>query len=110
MFGLKNIQISAINSVFEQYKTIDRVVLYGSRAKGNYKNGSDIDLTILEQGMSYRDVLRIESLLDDLLLPYKIDLSLYRHIKHPDLIKHIEKSGKIFYHKKKDPIHAEIGL
>lgn len=88
-----------INQCFAQYSSISKVVLYGSRAKGNYKNGSDIDLTIIDQGLSFSELLQIENKLDDLLLPYKIDLSLKRQISNPDLIEHIEHVGEVFYEK-----------
>ena len=73
------------------------VVLYGSRAKGNFTPGSDIDLTIIESGLSLHDLLRIENQLDDLLLPYTIDLSLYRLLDHPGLVEHIRRVGIPFY-------------
>lgn len=96
-FGLKQEHIDMINQCFSQYSSVLKVVLYGSRAKGNYKNGSDIDLTIIDQGLSFSELLQIENKLDDLLLPYKIDLSLKRQISNPDLIEHIERVGAIFY-------------
>jgi predicted nucleotidyltransferase len=97
MFGLKDSQILALNALFSRYHSIDKVILYGSRAKGNYKNGSDIDLTILDHHMNHTELLRLETEMDDLLLPYKIDLSLFRQIDNPNLIDHIEKVGKLFY-------------
>jgi predicted nucleotidyltransferase len=45
-FGLKPSTIECINQVFAQYPEIEQAVLYGSRAKGNYRRGSDIDLTV----------------------------------------------------------------
>ena len=98
MFGLKEQQIEAIQSCFRQYEGIEQVVIYGSRAKGNYKRGSDIDLTILGN-LSFSQLLKLENELDDLLLPYIIDLSLKSDISNPDLLNHIEKVGKIFYDK-----------
>jgi predicted nucleotidyltransferase len=96
-YGLKNETIDAIKAVFSQVPTIQKVVLYGSRAKGNFTPGSDIDLTIIEDGLSLHDVLRLENQLDDLLLPYTIDLSLYRLLAHPELIEHIRRVGVPFY-------------
>ena len=98
-FGLKQEHIDMINQCFAQYSSVLKVVLYGSRAKGNYKNGSDIDLTIIDKDLSFSELLQIENKLDDLLLPYKIDLSLKRQISNPDLIEHIERVGEIFYEK-----------
>ncbi|MBE9465770.1 nucleotidyltransferase domain-containing protein [Dyadobacter subterraneus] len=98
-FGLKQEHIDMINQCFAQYSSVLKVVVYGSRAKGNYKNGSDIDLTIIDQGLSFSELLQIENKLDDLLLPYKIDLSLKRQISNSDLIEHIERVGEVFYEK-----------
>lgn len=99
MFGLKQKHIELINNCFAQYQNIEQVIVYGSRAKGNYKNGSDIDLTIIGE-LDYSQLMKIETELDDLLLPYKIDLSLKHQISNPDLIDHIERIGKVFYQSK----------
>lgn len=75
-------------------------ILYGSRVRGNYKNGPDIDLT-LRGGMDLRlNVLyKIMDELDDLLLPYIIDLSIFNTIGDPDVIEHIQRVGVTFYDK-----------
>ena len=96
-FGLKKEDIDKINYVFASYNGIDSVIIYGSRAKGNFKVGSDIDLTIIENSMSFPKFLEIENTLDDLLLPYKIDLSLKRKITNIDLLAHIDRVGKLSY-------------
>ena len=98
-YGLKEEVIEKINGIFAKYEAVEAVVLYGSRAKGNYKNGSDIDLTIKGNGLDLRYLNRISLDLDDLLLPYTFDLSIYAYLKNPDLIEHIERVGKIFYKK-----------
>ena len=96
-FGLKPESITKINAVFYSYPQIRQVILYGSRAKGTQRNGSDIDLTIQGEDVTLAQLLKIENELDELLLPYKIDLSLYHHIDNPDLIEHIRRIGKVFY-------------
>ncbi len=96
-FGLKKTTIDGINGVFSRYLNIEKVVIYGSRAKGNYRNGSDIDLTLFGKDLTYEQLNRIETELDDLLLPYSIDLSLFEHIDATDLIHHINRVGKLFY-------------
>jgi uncharacterized protein len=96
-FGLKQEHINAINNVFSQYHEIKQVIVYGSRAKGNYRVGSDIDLTIIEEDLSFSALLEIENELDDLLLPYKIDLSLKKNISNPELIEHLNRVGVVFY-------------
>lgn len=99
MFGLKDIHIKKIHAVLTNYKAIDKAILYGSRAKGNYRIGSDIDLSLVGCGLELNMLLKIENELDDLLLPYKIDLSLHHTIENPDLIEHINRVGIIFYKK-----------
>jgi predicted nucleotidyltransferase len=97
-YGLKNSTIESIMAVFASFPEIGKVVLYGSRAKGNYKPGSDIDLTFYGDRINTLILNKISLALDDLLLPYTFDLSVYSHIDNPDLIDHIQRAGVIFYH------------
>ncbi len=96
-FGLKELTIEQINNIFSQYPEVEKVILYGSRAKGNYKNGSDIDLTLKGKDLSLSIIHKIDNDLDDLLLPYTFDLSIFKHIDNPDLIDHIKRVGVVFY-------------
>jgi predicted nucleotidyltransferase len=99
--GLKQGVIQKIQDVFSKYPEITEVVLYGSRAKGSYKYNSDIDLTLKGNDLNLTFQQKIELELDDLLLPYKIDLSIFESISNLDLIDHINRVGKIFYSKQK---------
>ena len=96
-FGLKESTIQQINAVFSCYPDIEKAVIYGSRAKGNYRNGSDIDITLFGENLTYEQLNRIETQLDNLLLIYTIDLSLFKYIDAPDLIEHIKRVGQVFY-------------
>ena len=99
-FGLKETTIQTICDGFAHYPQVAKAMLYGSRAKGNYKNGSDIDLT-LHGGvdLTLNVLYRIMDELDDLLLPYTIDLSIFRDISDPDVVDHIQRVGVTFYEK-----------
>lgn len=99
-FGLKEGTIAEINHIFCQYQNIEKVILYGSRAKGNYKQGSDIDLTLIGENITYNQLWEIENKIDDLLLPYIIDLSIFNAIDNSHLIEHIQRVGVIFYDRK----------
>lgn len=99
MYGLKDINIKKIQSVFAKYSHIEKAILYGSRAMENYRNGSDIDLTLEGENLNLSTLLKIENELDDLLLPYEIDLSLFHKIENPQLKEHINRVGKVFYEK-----------
>ena len=96
-YGLKEEVVARINSIFAAQPDIERVILYGSRAMGNYRDASDIDLTLVGERLSLEQLLRIENDLDDLMLPYKIDLSVFHALDNPDLIDHIRRVGTQFY-------------
>jgi len=98
-YGLKNQTIEKINQIFARYRQVEKVILYGSRAKGNHKKGSDIDLTLIGENLNLQLLNKISLDLDDLLLPYKIDLSIYDQISNSDLIDHISRVKIIFYKK-----------
>lgn len=99
LFGLEDNNIEEIRAVFRKFLTIDAVILYGSRAKGNFKTGSDIDITLIGENLSYKDLVNISLEVDDLLLPYEFDLSIYNDIESEDLIRHIKRIGVEFYRK-----------
>ena len=104
-FGLTEQTIEKIGGVLAQHPQVEKAVLYGSRAKGNFKNGSDIDLTLQGNGLSFDELLKIMGELDDLLLPYMIDLSIFHQLTHQDLIEHIQRVGKVFY--ERTPVAAK---
>lgn len=97
VFGLPAAAIAQLRAVFAGWPAISRVLLYGSRAKGNYRPGSDIDLTIEADGLSLVQLLAIENQIDDLLLPWMVDLSLREQIENPSLLEHIARVGVPFY-------------
>lgn len=98
-FGLKLSTINQIQQVFKRHPEIEQVLLYGSRAKGNYRNGSDIDLTLIGDRLNYKQLNRIETEIDELLLPYSLDLSILAHIDNSELLSHIQRVGLVFYSK-----------
>ena len=95
--GLSEATIAKIISVFAAYPQLSKVVLYGSRAKGNYRTGSDINLTLFGEALSYTQLGDIAGQIDDLLLPHTFDISLFKQIDNPDLIEHINHVGIVFY-------------
>jgi predicted nucleotidyltransferase len=95
--GLPEHVIEKILTVFKQHPQIKHVFLYGSRAIGTYRTGSDIDLCIEGETLDFNNLLHIETQLDDLLLPWNIDLSLKHQIDNPELLHHIQEHGIVFY-------------
>lgn len=96
-FGLSGQTIERINSVFARHPDVEKVVLYGSRAKGTYKPGSDIDLALYGKEISLKQKNRILDELDELDLPYSIDISVFNQLSHVQLRDHIERVGVVFY-------------
>jgi len=99
--GLTSETVDRIRSVLARFREVEKAVLYGSRAKGNYKRGSDIDLTLFGSGLNASILSQIDSALDDLLLPHKIDISIFAKISHSDLIDHIRRVGVVFDEKQR---------
>ena len=99
-YGLKDHIIQQIQKVFSDFPLIEEVILYGSRAKGNYKPGSDIDFTLQGKDLDLSALNKISLALDDLFLPYTFDLSIYKHIDSDDLLDHIKRVGICFYKKR----------
>ncbi|ACT96435.1 nucleotidyltransferase domain-containing protein [Dyadobacter fermentans] len=97
MYGLSEKTIKAIHGVFANHPPIERAILYGSRAKGNYRKGSDIDLVLVGAALDLSLIFKIELELDDLMLPYRIDLSAYHQIENRELVEHIDRAGVVFY-------------
>lgn len=99
--GLDNSDIKKIQSVFNLHPEIEKAILFGSRAKGNYKPASDIDLTLVGNDLTLTIQQTIENELDDLLLPYKFDISIYHTISSNELLNHIERVGQLFFQNEK---------
>jgi predicted nucleotidyltransferase len=95
--GLPPKTIQALESVFKQFAAIDRVVLYGSRALGTHKPGSDIDLALFGSEVTPDLIASIAILIDDLLLPYTLDLTAYAYIDNDALREHVDRVGIELY-------------
>ena len=99
IYGLKDEVVEAICKIFQKYPEVEKGILYGSRAKGNFKPASDIDLTLEGASLDLTILNKISWELDDLLLPYTFDLSLYHQLNNPDILDHIQRIGVVFYSK-----------
>lgn len=103
-YGLSDSAAGNIRAVLARHPQVEQAILYGSRARGNYRNGFDIDLTLLGGADLTLNVLhRILDEPDDLLLPWTIDLSIFNDISDPDMIDHIQRAGVVFYKKASSP-------
>ncbi len=98
-YGLSERTLQKIQGVLSRYPQVERAILYGSRAIDTYRNGSDIDLTLCGDALTHSVLSRIDTELDDLLLPYTIDLSIFHQIDNPDMVEQIQRIGVNFYEK-----------
>ena len=97
-YGLSDETLNTLNSIFRKYPGIIQAILYGSRAKGNCRNGSDIDLSLKTSDNFRRmDILNIANDFDDSDMPYFVDVSIYDTLSNPDLKAHIDRVGKVIY-------------
>lgn len=101
--GLPDSALVAIRQVFSSHPEVEAAILYGSRALGRHRPASDIDLTLIGSTLSAAALARIDADLDDLLLPWMIDLSAYSTISHPALLAHIERAGIALYRRADEP-------
>jgi predicted nucleotidyltransferase len=100
-FGLTQEQTEIIFAIFEKYlSTGIEVIVYGSRAKGNYTNRSDIDLVIKnDENIDTGLLEKINEEIEESDFPYLADIQLFETIKNPQLIQHINRAGKILWKK-----------
>lgn len=100
-FGLKDGDIETIIAVLKKYSQVEQALIFGSRAKGNYKPGSDVDIVL--KGDVYDITTEISfSLNEESILPYKFDVLDYNSISNENLIDHINRVGIVFYEKMRD--------
>ena len=96
-FGLSDMVIKELQAVFRRYANIEKVLIFGSRSKGNYRAGSDIDLALIGTNLDYRQILDISTEIEDLGLLYSIDLVDYNAKKGTPIGDHIDRVGQVFY-------------
>jgi len=95
--NLSSATVQKIRATLANFPEIEKAVLFGSRAKGSSKPGSDIDLALFGRDLNTALLDQIDNALDDLFLPYRIDLIIHDRIAHRDLLDHIARVGILFY-------------
>ena len=102
-FGLPESAIQAIQHVLAAHPDVEQAIVYGSRAMGRQRPAADIDLTLIGAAIDFGTLARIEAELDDLLLPWMIDLSRLADLSHPLLLAHVERVGQVLYRRGAGP-------
>lgn len=97
-FGLSQADLEMIVAVLSRYPSVKTAVIFGSRAKGNYKAGSDVDIALHGEEMGDRVAVDVAyQLNEETIMPYKFDVLNYHTIANPDLVAHIDRVGRPFY-------------
>lgn len=99
-FGLSKTDFTSILATLQLFPEVDKAWIFGSRAKGNFHNGSDIDIAIAGNELKPEIVWRIAGILnEETSLPYKIDVVDFTHTAHKQLSEHISRVGIEIYHR-----------
>ncbi|HON15322.1 MAG TPA: nucleotidyltransferase domain-containing protein [Spirochaetota bacterium] len=99
-FGLSEKLLKSMEDIFKLKPQVERVLIYGSRAKGNYSKGSDIDITIVAPEMNFSEYLRLYSMLEDLEIPYMLDVTKYEMLED-NIKEHIKRVGQEIYNRER---------
>ncbi len=95
--GLTNEEMQKLVAVLSTQPNIEKAIVYGSRAKGTNREFSDVDMTLMGKNLSHSDLNQVALKIDDLLLPYEFDLSLYSSLTNENILEHIKRVGKVIY-------------
>jgi len=97
-FGLKESDLEYVINTIKKFPQIEKAKIFGSRAKGNYKIGSDIDIAIYGEKITFDVIAKLHAELEDESpMPYLFDIIDYTHLNHNELREHIERVGKLIY-------------
>ncbi len=98
-FGLTKRDWNTIINIIKKYPIISKINLFGSRAKGNFKKGSDIDLALMDENLEPKMVDKLKIDFEESSLPYNVDLVDYHHLESKELKDHIDRVGILFFSK-----------
>ncbi len=96
-YGLNQRDMQTISSIFSKYDEVKKALIFGSRAKGKYHPGSDIDIAIIDKDVWYRTMRMIKNDFSESSLPYNVDLVNFATLTNEDLKNHILRAGKPLY-------------
>ena len=99
-FGLPERDLNLIIQAIIKFPEIEKAIIFGSRAMGNYKKGSDIDIAIIGKDISLNTSTKLSyQVNEELPIPYFVDILNYKTLENPKLKEHIDEFGQVFYNK-----------
>jgi predicted nucleotidyltransferase len=100
-YGIRESHWQRMQGIFRHHPNIERVILYGSRAKGTNRPYSDVDITLVGSSLTFDELSKIEREIDDLLLPFFFDISIYNLLSNEKFIASIDRTGIPIYNSNK---------
>ena len=95
--GLSSETLKKLGSVLRSHPAVEQIILFGSRAMNRHQSASDIDLALKGSQLNFSNMLQLKSAIDDLMLPYKVDLVIYETSQNKDLKEHIDRIGIVLW-------------
>ena len=91
MYGLSDKLLDEIKYI--KNKTNKKILIFGSRARGDYKENSDIDIAIIDN-VSQKEKYEIMDEFDKIDSELKIDLVFIQNIENEMFLDSIKREGK----------------
>ena len=96
-YGLSEAIMEDLCRVFRRFPEIERVLVYGSRGRGDFKPHSDIDLAIIAPTMTRQRFTKLWSALEDLPIVFRLDVVHWDSVGNPRLKEQILREGRVIY-------------
>jgi uncharacterized protein len=107
-FGLLESDLISIQEELRKHESVEEAILFGSRAKGNFRSGSDVDLALRGKNLDFETISQISYFLnEETIMPYKFDVVNYHSIQETELVRHIDRVGVEIFNRKKEGLLME---
>ncbi len=102
-FGLSDTNLHELRTILTAFPHIEQAVIYGSRARGDHRRGSDVDLALKGTALTRRDIALLDAKLEESYIPYFFDTCIYAQISDPVFRASIDRDGIIIYQQQGAP-------
>lgn len=99
MYGLSDKNLHELHAILASIPHIEQAVIYGSRARGDFKPGSDVDLTLLGPDLTFHDLALLDDKLYYSYIPFFFDTNAFARLSNPALVDNIRREGKVIYNR-----------
>ncbi len=100
LFGLTQNALDKITEILKSFPEVEKGLIFGSRALGTYKRGSDVDIALVGEHLEQAVMTISYRLNEELLLPYFFDVVDYNGLTKPELKEHIDRVGVVFFNRR----------